>query len=442
MLDVISPARSAGKAARTAIQAESQATQAFWQQHHGSPTKYDQKYSKRRRSNAADSRSDVDGDNGAQSGETQIIATATSSGQPIMLSDSESDEDDEGNADNDEDTSSDSDASSDDDAMDTEEPGEQSTSAETVIDVLSDEEDEEPSEPVRVQVQPGSVAYPSEPESSSPLNRLPVSIRLMIIDHLDSSPFAIFSLMSTSKLWYTTLAHTIGAEAGWYRRCRILGAKIHSQGCKTWHATYLKRLRKKCLSCSQTAVTQYGPIWPGAPKWVIICRDCQLSVPFFRCLTRAKALGLNIPPARLDVLPYKLHQLPRRRYVQEYRERTVRAWFTLKVRPVTPYMNRAMQRAIDGYPGNKHLLKQIFDTAFHHPISVMLRDTVERLLSMPNITKEAYSNCLKLFLDLREVEEAAQEAVKLQGVEIHRNDIQLADMALYEDHGEPFTWWV
>lgn len=106
-------------------------------------------------------------------------------------------------------------------------------------------------------------------------NSLPRDIKYIIISYLDYQPHSVYSLSMVSRSWYKTLNQGTHTEIDWQRRCNAMGSQRKSPHCKTWRETFIRQIRKRCLSCLSISDSSFGHLLEGQPDWLTVCSHCQ-----------------------------------------------------------------------------------------------------------------------------------------------------------------------
>lgn len=108
------------------------------------------------------------------------------------------------------------------------------------------------------------------------IDSLPYEIRRQILSYFDDDQYTVLNLMLVSKVWYVTLRHRKQAELDFRNRCNRMGAKRKSAGCRTWHATWIDLLHKKCVRCYTPTGFNIGSYLLYGFKFLMSYEICRL----------------------------------------------------------------------------------------------------------------------------------------------------------------------
>lgn len=120
---------------------------------------------------------------------------------------------------------------------------------------------------------PSSGKADSPPQPVAAINKLPLELRLQIIQYVTNDAFTILNLLLVSKIWYTTLTSGKLAERMWKDRCLYMGMKKKAPLCRTWYTTYLDALHKRCACCFRMSNNRIGSLMISGYKWMRACQS-------------------------------------------------------------------------------------------------------------------------------------------------------------------------
>lgn len=144
---------------------------------------------------------------------------------------------------------------------------------------------------------------PEVPDQSR-FNSLPRDLKYIILSYLDREPHSVYCLSMVSRSWYRALNQDSSTDVDWQRRCNAMGAKKRSPHCVTWRETFIRQIRKRCLSCLNISDAAFGHLLEGQPDWLTVCSNCQKLPGPWQTITQYEA-QLRQPRKSLSHLPFR-----------------------------------------------------------------------------------------------------------------------------------------
>lgn len=240
-----------------------------------------------------------------------------------------------------------------------------------------------------------SVGEPVVNDTTPAINRLPLDIKNLILSHLDSDPYSLLQMFTVSRAWYKALAYGVQSEVRWRQHIFDLGGQKKSPGCKTWRASWLSRMHRRCMSCFKITSAKFGTVMPGAPLWLKCCEVCQFEVERFRCINAKTARQLGATPEDLAGLPYKSKHV-RRRFRRKGEKKYEKEYFRASVVKLVEARAAEQARRYDGmvqrFTGDQQKLWQIIGDRQNgkYAASTKSRILLEQLFNAPTAEGQGF----------------------------------------------------